>query len=480
MNIDFEKRWLGLSVCLGGNATRAAVAVAPNSISAFCPPRRRVSPTQKLSPQKRAVSEPAANVCAIPPLFRKQREKMLNCRVCGSAIKPFMTFGRMPISNGFLTPTEFSQEYFYELASAFCERCGTLQIVDQPDAGRMFHDKYAFFTRTSKRMVAHFANYAEWALSRFLTKPNPFVVEIGCNDGAMLENFSRRGIRQLGIEPSANVAAEAERHGIRAMVAFFNLQTAQMIRDRDGPADAILAANVICHIPDINDVARGVAHLLADKGVFIFEEPYLGAMIEKGSYDQVYDEHVFIFSAASVQNAFRQHGLELIDVLPQTTHGGSMRYVLARQGAYSVGSEVALTLAKECEQGLAFAETYEAFRVRCERSRDQLTNLIRDLRAGGHRVVGYGATSKSTTVLNYCGLGPQDIEFISDTTPIKQKKFTPGTHIPVLDHNTFAKDYPEYALLFAWNHEAEILEKETAYVAAGGKWIKFVPDVSIA
>lgn len=405
---------------------------------------------------------------------------MLNCRVCGAAIKPLMSFGRMPIANGFLTPSQFSEEYFYELAIAFCEPCGTLQIVDQPDPGKMFHEEYAFFTRTSKRMVAHFASYAEWALSRFLTRPDPFVVEIGCNDGAMLENFSRRGIRQLGVEPSANVAAEAERHGIRTVVAFFNLETARKIRDSNGPADAILAANVICHIPDINGVARGVAHLLADKGVFIFEEPYLGAMIHKGSYDQIYDEHVFIFSAQSVKNAFRPHGLELINALPQTTHGGSMRYVLARQGAYPVSEEVERAFANEREQGLTRAETYEAFRVRCERSRDELAGLIRGLRRDGRRVAGYGATSKSATVLNYCGLGPRDIEFITDTTPIKQNKFTPGTHIPVRDHDTFAKDYPEYAVLFAWNHEAEILEKEAGFALAGGKWVKYVPDVSIS
>lgn len=391
-----------------------------------------------------------------------------------------MSFGRMPIANAFLTPSQFEREYFYELATASCAQCGTFQLVEQPDPDKMFHDEYAFFTRTSKRMVAHFADYAGWVRNRFLKASDPFVVEIGCNDGAMLENFARSGIRHLGIEPSSNVAAEAQRHGIRTETTFFNLATAQRVRDRDGPADAILAANVICHIPDINEVGRGAAHLLADKGVFVFEEPYLGAMIEKGSYDQIYDEHVFIFSVGSVQNAMRPHGLELIDALPQATHGGSMRYVLARKGAHAVEPAVERILAQEEQQGLGRPETYQAFRSRCERSRDMLVDLIRSLRKKSRRLAGYGATSKSTTVLNYCGLGPQDIEFISDTTPIKQNKFTPGTHIPVLDHAAFTKDYPEYTVLFAWNHEAEILEKETGYAAAGGKWIKFVPDVSVA
>ena len=390
-----------------------------------------------------------------------------------------MSFGRMPIANAFLKPCQFDNEYFYELATASCVACGTFQIIDQPDPSQMFHEAYAFFTRTSRRMVAHFADYAEWVQTKFLCVRDPLVVEIGCNDGAMLENFAKRGMRHLGIEPSANVAAEAARHGIRADVTFFNLETARRVRDRDGPADAIIAANVICHIPDINEVGRGVAHLLADDGVFIFEEPYLGAMIEKGSYDQIYDEHVFIFSASSVQNAFRPHGLELVDVVPQATHGGSMRYVLAKNGRRATMRAVENAIAREREQGLGRAKTYDRFRSRCEGSREALVDLIRGLRADGRRVVGYGATSKSTTVLNYCGLGPQEIEFISDTTPVKQNKYTPGTHIPVVRYETFLERYPDYAVLFAWNHEAEILEKEKAYAAAGGKWIKFVPEVGI-
>ena len=386
----------------------------------------------------------------------------------------------MPIANAFLTPAQFDREYFYEMATASCPACHTFQIVDQPDPRQMFHEHYAFFTRSSKRMVAHFADYAVWVADQFLKEADPFVVEIGCNDGAMLENFAKRSIRHLGIEPSANVAAEAERHGVRTKVAFFGMQAAREVREGNGPADAIIAANVICHIPDINEIARGVGHLLADRGVFVFEEPYLGAMIEKGSYDQIYDEHVFIFSAHSVHNAFQPHGLELIDVVPQATHGGSMRYVLAKQGAYEPAPAVRQLLAREQELGLSDPATYDAFRERCERSRKALVGLVRSLRAEGKRVVGYAATSKSTTVLNYCGLGPADIEFISDTTPLKQGKFTPGTHIPVRPHEDFSANFPDYAVLFAWNHEAEIMEKETKFMDSGGKWIKFVPEVAVS
>jgi methylation protein EvaC len=202
-------------------------------------------------------------------------------------------------------------------------------------------------------------------------------------------------------------------------------------------------------------------------------------MIAKTSYDQIYDEHVFIFSATAVASAFGQHRLELIDVLPQATHGGSMRYVLARKGAHPISPAVGALIEQERQQGLDTPATYDQFRRNCEASRDALRGLLDRLRQEGKRVVGYGATSKSTTVTNYCGIGPQHVEFVSDTTPIKQGKLTPGSHIPVKPYAAFAENPPDYALLFAWNHAAEIFEKEQAFKAGGGKWITFVPSVGI-
>lgn len=235
----------------------------------------------------------------------------------------------------------------------------------------------------------------------------------------------------------------------------------------------------MCHIPDINELAAGIARLLKPDGVLIFEDPYLGDMIAKTSYDQIYDEHVFIFSAKSIVWAFGQHGFELIDVTPQDSHGGSMRYVLSRKGSHPVSPNVGALLEKERKQGLCRAETYDLFRRNCEASRKALRNLLDSCHHEGKRVVGYGATSKSTTVMNYCEIGPQHIEFISDTTPIKQGKLTPGSHIPVKSHDAFVQSPPDYALLFAWNHAEEIFEKELAFSACGGKWITFVPKVGI-
>jgi methylation protein EvaC len=403
-----------------------------------------------------------------------------HCRVCGERIVPFMSFGPQPIANGFLRPDQIDNEYFFELAPAFCEPCGTFQLMEQPQPQKMFHEQYAFYSSTSRYMQAHFEAFAHVVLDAVLAgREDPFVVELGSNDGIMLRHFKARGVRHLGIEPSTNVAEVARSQGISTTSAFFDCKLADEISAEHGSADAILAANVMCHIPDLPGVAAGVQRLLKPDGVFIFEDPYLGDMIAKTAYDQIYDEHVFIFSANSVQRAFAPFGLDLVDVMPQVTHGGSMRYTLAPKGSRRVSKKVNEQLAKEAGLRLDRMETYLQFRANCENSRAVLMRTLERLRRHDKRIVGYGATSKSTTVINYCGITPAHVEFISDTTPIKQGMLSPGAHIPVKAYSEFTKRHPDYALLFAWNHAAEIREKEAGFVEAGGRWIVYVPEVAV-
>jgi len=405
---------------------------------------------------------------------------MPQCRICGSAIEAFMSFGKMPISNGFLRPDEFDNEYFFELAPAICGNCAMLQIIEQPDPAKMFHENYAFFSGTSKYMKVHFAEFATAIQKHHLARyDDPFVVELGSNDGIMLRVFADENIRHLGIEPSKNVAEAACARGVNTICEFFSEDVATQIVLQHGQADALLAANVMCHIPDLASVAKGAQALLKPRGILVFEDPYLGDVVGKTSYDQIYDEHVFVFSALSVANAFGRHGFELVNVEPQITHGGSMRYTLAKKGAKQPSNAVALLIAKETELGMDRAETFDTFRQNCETSRDQLMAVLNDLREKGAKVAGYGATSKSTTVMNYCGITADHITFISDTTPTKQGKYSPGAHVPVRPYEEFIANYPHYTVLFAWNHSREIMEKEKDYTAAGGKWINFVPKVNI-
>jgi len=403
-----------------------------------------------------------------------------DCRVDGSRLEKILNFGLQPLGNGFLYAKDFKNEYFFPMEIGYSEVSMMFQLLEQPDPEKMFHDHYAFFSSTSSFMARHFREFAQQVMaSGCISKVDPFVVELGCNDGIMLKNFAELEIRHLGIEPSLNVAKVANEHGVRTRSEFFSEALADVIVREEGQADAFLAANVMCHIPDIVGVVKGIKKLLKPTGVVMFEDPYLGDVIAKTSYDQIYDEHVFLFSALSIQYLFGLCGMELIDLQPQKTHGGSMRYVLAHQGAYPVKEIVNQILTKERAQGLDRLSTFETFRKNVENSRSDLLALLRDLKAQGKKVVGYAATSKSTTVLNYCGIGPDLIEYICDTTPIKHGKCSPGVHIPVVPYETFKKNPPDYAVLLAWNHAEEIMAKETEYVAGGGKWIVHVPEVKV-
>ena len=359
------------------------------------------------------------------------------CRSCDAPMSAFMSFGKQPIANGFLTREQFPKEYFYDLEVAVCPRCSLFQLVEQPAPETMFHGDYAFFSQTSRGMQDHFESFAKWVMAEKLPSENAFVLELGSNDGIMLRHFTAAGIRCLGVEPSANVAAVARRSGVDTISEFFSAALAHRIRAERGPADVVLGANVICHIPAIRDIAAGAAALLKPEGLLIFEDPYLGDVIEKTAYDQIYDEHVFLFSLRSVIAAFEPFGLTLVDVLPQSTHGGSMRYVLGRPGYHAVSPRVAAQIEREAQLGLSVPQTYERFRDKCELSRIALHDLLADLKRQGRRVVGYGATSKSTTIMCYSGITSDLIEFISDTTPIKQYKLSPGAHIPVLPPERF-------------------------------------------
>jgi len=404
---------------------------------------------------------------------------MKDCLICGSSVEAFISFGQMPIANGFLTPEEFESEYFFELRAGFCPKCKMVQLLKQPEREKMFHENYAFFSSTSKRQVQHFRECAELVIKDHLDCNDPFVVEIGSNDGIMLQNFAEKGIRHLGVEPSANVAQAAIEKGISTISEFFDEKAAKEIAGEHGQADAILAANVMCHIPYLHSVAAGIKILLKDDGVLMFEDPYLGDIVEKTSYDQIYDEHAFYFSVASINYLFEQHQMEVVDVVPQNVHGGSMRYVIAHEGAKEVSDAVKRQRSKEQELGLHRPETFDKLRENIEASRANLMRVLTDLKQRDKRVVGYAATSKSTTVINYCRITPELVEFISDTTPIKQGKYSPGTHIPVRPYQEFCANYPEYALLFGWNHAEEIMAKEQKFMQSGGKWIVYVPEVKI-
>ena len=404
---------------------------------------------------------------------------MPKCLICDSEYQPFVDFGEMPIANAFATKEEMNNEYTFPMKVGFCESCNMVQLVEQPDREKMFHDNYAFFSSTSNYMQEHFKQFAHSVSNLQNLDKKSFVVEIGCNDGIMLQNFVTDKIPCLGVEPSKNVAEVAMGKGIEVINQFFDQPLAEKITQTYQKADAILSANVMCHIPYMHSIYDGVKTLLSDDGVFIFEDPYLGEIIEKTSFDQIYDEHVFLFSALSISHLAKMHDLELINVEPQVTHGGSMRYTIAHKGVKAVSQNVTNLIEKEKNLGLDTTQAYKGFTDSVNKIRDDLIELLNKLKKDGKKVVAYGATSKSTTVTNYFGITPELVECIYDTTPIKHNKLSPGAHIPVLPYKQFRESNPDYVLLFAWNHAVEIMKKEQDYIGNDRHWITYIPEVRV-
>ncbi|TDC85963.1 class I SAM-dependent methyltransferase [Micromonospora sp. KC606] len=401
----------------------------------------------------------------------------MSCRACGDAVTQFLDLGPQPLSDAFRNPDDSSDEFWLHLKAVVCRGCKVVQLADPGPVERMFHDGYPFRTSSSVRMSSHFAATAD-RLVAGLKSPDPFVVEIGSNDGTMLASIANRGIRHLGIDPAANMVGEALSRKVNARAEWFDATTAAKTRDEFGPADIVYAANTMCHIPDLHGVFEGLETLLADDGIVVFEDPYLGDVLRLGSYDQIYDEHFYLFSATAVARIAELHGFALVDVEHLEVHGGELRYTLARDGR-PPSPDVAALVAREDREGTHSPARLEAFAAEVADRRARLRDVLVEECRSGRSVAGYAATAKSATILNYCGIGPELLPVVYDTTPEKQGRITPGSHIPVEPFPTDLADYPDTFLLFAWNHADEIIAKERQFVDRGGRWIRYVPDVRI-
>ena len=391
----------------------------------------------------------------------------MKCKITHKPIKPFMSFGKMPIANGFLEKQDFSKEYFYNMEVGFSEDLSLLQLNDHPKPEVMFNENYPFFTSSSKHMIEHFKSYADFV--RKYLNTNSKLIEIGSNDGTFLKNFSNNSNNIIGFEPSKNVAKLAQKNKVPTINSFFNTKSVANINEYLGNTDLICASNVICHIPDLNDLIKSVDMLLSLDGTFVFEEPYLGSMFDQVSYDQIYDEHIYVFSVSSVSKIFERFNLYLVDAIPQKTHGGSMRYVIKRKNDKS--SQIKKIIEEEKIKKLDQIESCLMFKNNCEISKKRIVDKINILKNQGKSICGYAATSKSTTILNYCQIGCDQIDYICDTTSEKIGKFSPGMHIPIKDMDYFRKNQTDCIYLFAWNHKLEILNKEKNFK---GYWFSHV------
>ena len=400
--------------------------------------------------------------------------------------KEFLDLGRQPIANKFLKEEEFSDEFFYDLKVVFDKDTKLVSLKEFVKPELMFNEDYVYHTSLSVPMVKHFKEIAEMLMKEF----NPLtVMEIGSNDGVFLKNWSND--YTIGVEPCGNFAKVTEDMGYQTYSEFWTTELSEKIKN-DGHVDfdLIYAANCICHIQDLDDCFSSVKNILSKDGVFVFEDPSLLRMLERGSYDQIYDEHAHIFSVTALDNILMKNGLKIFRVDNLSVHGGSNRIYVSHLPSHTflrnrpVELTVRENLNKEKEFGIDNFKTYEIFAERIDKSKNDLVELLVKLKNDGKRIMSIGATSKSTTVFNYCGIGAAPwqtdlIEVITDTTPDKQGLVAPGSHIPVVDRESVNLNDYDYAFLGAWNFKEVIADKEREFVENGGKFITHVPEVMV-
>ncbi len=384
----------------------------------------------------------------------------LSCRFCGHSLRhTFVDLGMSPLCQTHVSAQQLNQaEPFYPLHAYVCERCFLVQLEEFVSPGEIFSE-YAYFSSYADSWVEHARQYCQQMSEHFGIGPHSRVIEIASNDGYLLQHFVQRNIRVLGVEPSANVAAVAKAKGIPTLVKFFGARTAVELASEFGKPDLLLGNNVLAHVPDLNDFVAGLKLLLAEQGVLTMEFPHLLELMQQNQFDTIYHEHFSYFSFTTVRAVFARHGIELFDVERLATHGGSLRIYGKHAGDTSrqVSGRTHELVKVEEQAGLRDLATYAAFGAQVRETKRALLTFLIEAKRAGKRIVGYGAPGKGNTLLNYCGIGTDFIDFTVDRNPYKQGKYTPGSRIPILAPEELLKAKPDYVLILPWNLREEII-----------------------
>ena len=386
--------------------------------------------------------------------------------------KEFLDLGRQPIANKFLNKNEFNDEFFFDLKVVFDDKTKLVSLKNFVKPEMMFNESYAYHASMSETMKIHFQDLAENIQNEFFPTN---VLEIGSNDGIFIRHFNPD--TSVAVEPCENFADIVKDMEYKTYAKFWTKELSSLIKQEHGTMDLIYAANCICHIQDLDNAFTAVKNLLKPSGVFVFEDPSLIRMLERGSYDQIYDEHAHVFSVIALDNILRKNGLKIFSVDNLSVHGGSNRIYASHIDSGTVGDSVKQNINEEMVFGLDQFETYQIFADRVKTSKEVLNRKLSNLTKNGKRIVSIGATSKSSTVFNYCGIDSSLIDFITDTTPDKQGLLAPGSHIPVVDRDSVNLNDYDYAFLGAWNFKDVIANKEREFVEKGGEFITHVPKI---
>jgi SAM-dependent methyltransferase len=403
------------------------------------------------------------------------------CRFCSNLLKhTFVDLGMSPLSNAYLKLDTINKaEKFYPLHAYVCDNCFLVQLEEFETPDHIFSD-YAYFSSYSETWLRHAENYTELMTQRFGLNENSQVIEIASNDGYLLQYFQKQNIPVLGIEPAANVAKVAEEKGIPSLVKFFGVSTAQELVAQGKQADLLLGNNVLAHVPDLNDFVAGMKIVLKPDGILTMEFPHVLQLILQNQFDTIYHEHFSYFSFLTVEKVFATHGLTLFDVEELPTHGGSLRiYGQHNDGKKPISDRVSKLKTKEIEAGLEQRSTYLGFGEQVKATKRHLLSFLIDIKNQGKSVVGYGAPAKGNTLLNYCGIRTDLLDYTVDRSPYKQGLFLPGTHIPIYHPDKIIETKPDYLLILPWNIKDEIIEQMSHIREWGGKFVVPIPEVEV-
>lgn len=403
------------------------------------------------------------------------------CLVCaGRSVETFLDLGSTALANKFPSAEDLSRpEPRFPLRVGFCHGCGHVQLVERVPPAAMFTD-YLYVSSASDTLRAHFDDLAATLTSRHGLADGGLVIDIGCNDASLLCCFRDRGARTLGVDPAENLAEFSRDTGIERYRGFFGADTAGEITDRWGRAALVTATNTFPHIPDLSSFVAGLDAVLAPGGAFVLEAHYLVDLLDQLAFDTVYHEHVSYWALGPMMRLFADHGMEVVRAERLPIHHGQLRATVMRRGEGDVDRSVEEVLAAEKQLGIDRFDTWRTFAGRVGRLKAEVVDCLTSLKAEGRRLSGYGAPAKGSTLLEFLRLGPETLDFIADRSPLKQGRYTPGSHIPIVAPARLLEDpSPDHVLLLAWNFEEEILAQQAEFRRRGGRFILPVPEVRI-